>query len=93
MNKRPLYRVTIELLVPCLEPWREARIRAYAFDVGRIMVESRIAPATPRYSFDVATDALSLWVASDNMNWTDGPWRALPVKATAEYLGLNPAQW
>jgi hypothetical protein len=87
----PLYRITVELLRPKMSAYNGDRFGIRALDSGRSWPYMRLDRLTPRFSVDIATSALSLWIAHEGMNFIDGPWHERPRQAVPADIGWMEA--
>lgn len=81
----PLYRVTVELLEPGNPAYDTGVIGLYCFDIGKRPLEmTGISENARRFSFDLRSNAIGLYVASPGMNFTYGPWWQAPQRKAVD---------
>lgn len=73
----PTYRITIELLTPGAHRYEFDLMQMRTWDQGRSIGPLAFGPeANTRFSVDVCSRAISLWLADPGQNFIDGPWNA-----------------
>jgi len=71
----PVYRITVELIVPGKPSYAVDYLHLRAWDSGRAIGPLSFGPqALTRFSVDLRSLAISMWVARPGQNFYDGPW-------------------
>lgn len=84
-RRAPLYRITVELIEPGVPDYDCDVIGLYCFDLGRRPLEmTGINEAAKRFSFDLRSKAIGLYVASPGINFSYGPWWQAPQRKAVE---------
>jgi hypothetical protein len=85
ITRPPLYRITVELLEPPQPEWGHGLIGLYCFDLGKRLLEmTAINENARRFSFDLRSRGIGMYVCSQGMNFCYGPWYQAPQRKAVD---------